>query len=370
MATKHLVSIDLNGNEIQNVKIQNLAADPTPLGVGHIYYNTVSLTYKIYNGTVWVSYAEVDHEHVAEDITDLGTAATKNTGTGEGNIPVLGAGGKLASTVLPSYVDDVLEFANLAAFPATGESGIIYFAIDTGRMYRWSGSVYAQITSGGAVDSVNGKTGVVTLTNTDVGAAAASHTHGNITNAGAIGSTTNQIVVTTTGGVLTTEAKPTGYLPLSTLATNIKMAGVQSLGSLDTLPRADHVHPVDTSREPAIGTKKTAFNKDYGTTVGDVKMNGVASVGSVDALARIDHVHPKDTSKTGKHAVTIGDGTNVSYIVTHNLGTTDVTVLIYDVLSSPYAQVYTDVEITGANSITVRFATAPASGKYRVIVVG
>jgi hypothetical protein len=42
------------------------------------------------------------------------------------------------------------------------------------------------------------------LTYTDVGAAATSHTHGNITNAGAIGSTSGLPVITTTSGVLTT----------------------------------------------------------------------------------------------------------------------------------------------------------------------
>jgi hypothetical protein len=63
---------------------------------------------------------------------------------------------------LPSYVDDVEEYANLAAFPGTGETGKIYVALDTNKTYRWSGSVYIQITSG-AVDSVNGETGVVVL---------------------------------------------------------------------------------------------------------------------------------------------------------------------------------------------------------------
>ena len=74
----------------------------------------------------------------------------------------LDAGGKIPAGQLPSYVDDVLEYANLAAFPATGATGIIYVAIDTNKTYRWSGSAYVYITSG-AVDSVNGLTGVVTL---------------------------------------------------------------------------------------------------------------------------------------------------------------------------------------------------------------
>jgi hypothetical protein len=69
---------------------------------------------------------------------------------------------------LPAYVDDVLEYANLSAFPAVGESGKIYIALDTNKAYRWSGSTYIYITSG-AVDSVAGKTGVVTLVKADVG---------------------------------------------------------------------------------------------------------------------------------------------------------------------------------------------------------
>lgn len=53
--------------------------------------------------------------------------------------------GKIPSTQLPSYVDDILEYANLAAFPATGSSGIIYVAQDTNKIYRWTGSAYAEV---------------------------------------------------------------------------------------------------------------------------------------------------------------------------------------------------------------------------------
>jgi len=56
---------------------------------------------------------------------------------------------------LPSYVDDVLEYANLAAFPATGDSGKIYIAIDSAKVYRWSGSAYVEISaSPGSTDAV------------------------------------------------------------------------------------------------------------------------------------------------------------------------------------------------------------------------
>jgi hypothetical protein len=54
-------------------------------------------------------------------------------------------GGKIPTSQLPAYVDDVLEYANLAAFPATGETGKIYVALDTNLTYRWSGTAYVEI---------------------------------------------------------------------------------------------------------------------------------------------------------------------------------------------------------------------------------
>ena len=76
--------------------------------------------------------------------------------------------GKVPSTQLPSYVDDVVEYANLAAFPVTGETSKIYIALDTNKCYRWSGSAYIEI-SPSEVNSVAGKTGIVTLVKADVG---------------------------------------------------------------------------------------------------------------------------------------------------------------------------------------------------------
>ena len=67
-------------------------------------------------------------------------------GEAEG-VAELDANGRVPSTQLPSYVDDVLEFANLAALPVTGEVGKIYIAIDTNKTYRWSGAGYAEISA-------------------------------------------------------------------------------------------------------------------------------------------------------------------------------------------------------------------------------
>lgn len=57
----------------------------------------------------------------------------------------LDSSGKVPSSQLPSYVDDVLEYANLAAFPVTGTTATIYLALDTNLTYRWGGSSYIEI---------------------------------------------------------------------------------------------------------------------------------------------------------------------------------------------------------------------------------
>lgn len=62
-------------------------------------------------------------------------------------IASLDSSGKVPSSQLPSYVDDVIEVANFASLPPVGETGKIYITLDTNKTYRWSGSVYVEISS-------------------------------------------------------------------------------------------------------------------------------------------------------------------------------------------------------------------------------
>ena len=79
---------------------------------------------------------------------------TANKGVANG-YAALDATGKVPTAQLPSYVDDVLEYASLSGFPATGETGKIYVALDTNKTYRWSGSAYVEISaSPGTTDSL------------------------------------------------------------------------------------------------------------------------------------------------------------------------------------------------------------------------
>lgn len=60
-----------------------------------------------------------------------------------------------------------LEYTNLAAFPATGATGFIYVALDTNRTYRWSGSVYVEISP---TDTSAALTGLSTASSVDLSA--------------------------------------------------------------------------------------------------------------------------------------------------------------------------------------------------------
>lgn len=91
-----------------------------------------------------------DYDNTAKGIVDGVTSAlagkvdTSSVGSANG-VAELDANGRVPSSQLPSYVDDVLEYADLAHFPATGETGKIYIAEDTNKTYRWSGLGYAEI---------------------------------------------------------------------------------------------------------------------------------------------------------------------------------------------------------------------------------
>lgn len=94
------------------------------------------------------------------DSSDITTAlgftpensANKNIANGYAG---LDSSGKIFAAQMPSYVDDVLEYSDLASFPGTGETGKIYVALDTNKTYRWSGSAYIEISaSPGSTDAV------------------------------------------------------------------------------------------------------------------------------------------------------------------------------------------------------------------------
>lgn len=86
--------------------------------------------------------AAATHDHTLAQIVGLIAALAAKADLVDGVVP---------ESQLPGYVDDVLEYDNLAAFPATGESGKVYLAKDTNKSYRWGGTTYAELNGGVAL---------------------------------------------------------------------------------------------------------------------------------------------------------------------------------------------------------------------------
>ena len=76
----------------------------------------------------------------------IGAIPVAQKGAANG-VASLDASGLVPSNQLPSYVDDVLEYASVSNFPVSGEIGKIYVATDTNKSYRWSGSSYIELSS-------------------------------------------------------------------------------------------------------------------------------------------------------------------------------------------------------------------------------
>lgn len=70
-----------------------------------------------------------------------------------------------------------------------------------------------------------------------------------------------------------------------------------------------------------------------------------------------------------RYSADVGDGSNTSYTITHNLGTRDLQVNIYR-NSGNYDEVECDVRHTSTTQLTLLFSSAPTSNQYRVVVIG
>jgi hypothetical protein len=107
-----------------------------------------------------------DHDHVIDDVDGLQGALdgkqnslgftpedVANKGASNGYAPLVS--GLIPAIYLPGSVDEVIEVANFAALPVTGETGKLYVTLDDNAVYRWSGSVYVEIQAApGTTDDV------------------------------------------------------------------------------------------------------------------------------------------------------------------------------------------------------------------------
>ena len=169
-------------NERVDDRVANLL---TPGANVSIVYNDDTNQIIISANDTSVEWSEIQNKpntkidvNLSGEISGSGSVTLSQLGNGTLNIPNMTLESLDASKItsgiididrLPASAGSIPEYATLSEFPLVGYSGKVYIALDTNKMYRWSGSTYVSIAGG--VDSVAGKTGVVSLAKGDVGLA-------------------------------------------------------------------------------------------------------------------------------------------------------------------------------------------------------
>lgn len=146
--------------------------------------------------SVLPSYVDDVEEYDAKDFTDWAewVSGTSYAVGDEVKVTDTDVTGHICTTANSSATFDPTEWDEATSFPATGESGKIYIALDTNKTYRWGGSAYVAIGS----DLALGETSS-TAYRGDRGAAAYAAAVTNVDSAPATGSTN----LVTSGGVYT-----------------------------------------------------------------------------------------------------------------------------------------------------------------------
>jgi hypothetical protein len=426
MARKFLVSVDLNKNELLNARIQNLGAAPSNPVSGQIYYNTGTNVLYFYNGTEWTPASgstEVIQDIIGSSVL-AGTALTATyddtagTTTLKLNNTAVTAGSYGSTTAIPTFTVDAQ--GRLTAAGTVNVATNLSVAGDTGTDTVDLLTDTLTVAGGEGIDvAVTNNTITVSAedaTYTNKGVASFSSTDFTVT-AGAV--SLNKDPVITLSGDVTGSATMTNLGDV-TISTTIEPNSV----ALGTDTTGNYVSTIaGTSGEITVsgsGSESAAITiglPDDVTVTGNLSIGGNLDVqGSINSISTtevniVDNKVVLNTNVTGAPSADAGlkvnrgtsadvellwnetadqwtltnDGTNyheitrkykttlntsaTSYTVTHNLGTKDIVTAIYEV-ASPYAEIVADVEHTSDSVVTIKFAVAPASGEYRVVVIG
>lgn len=135
------IIVDLKGRVTKVTKTPIRASSTTQTGIVQlsVAINSTSVSTAATSSAVKATY-------------DLALAAIPNSkfGTALG-VATLDATGKIPSVQLPSYVDDVMEFATEFAFPNPGETGKLYVDLSSNKLFRWTGTTYVNISGGSEI---------------------------------------------------------------------------------------------------------------------------------------------------------------------------------------------------------------------------
>jgi hypothetical protein len=367
MAKKMLVNLDLSKNQILNVALQNLSSPPSSPVQGQIYYNTGDKAIYYWDGIVWVN--------VSGDISEV-IAGSGLTG-----------GGASGSVTLDVNVDnatievdnDIVRVKDLGITSAKLNNGAVTTIkigdnqVTLGKLAQIANNTVIGNTSGGTANpsEVTIVTDLASASSTTLATSSSIKTYidniigglGNLEGGWDVAVWFSFPQATfpatikkgdywyaTTAGVINTNT-------FTQVKINIGDVFIAKIDNAQSITEADWI-VLETNRDQATETVlgvaaiATQIETDAGT-------NDQKFVTPFKLKTLLDN-------RTGGYATNIGDGSLSSYVVTHNLGTIDVIVMLKDNLTNE--EVFADVVITDLNNVTVSFASAPAFWAYRVII--
>lgn len=372
MAKKFLTPIDLTKLELRNAVFQNLATDPSTPVEGQFYYDTVNKKLKIYNGTAWEEVGGSSQEQI-EDI--VGAFVSASTGIrviyddvsnilGIENLGILALSGTQnkvlvnGSTAAVNSASVTLSLPDLVSASITGNAATAS-KLHTPVTIEISGDVAGQASFDGSANiniSASVQPNSVALGTDTTGDYVAS-----------VSGTANEIEVTGTGESATVVI---GLPDNVTIQNDLNVLGSLTVSGSTTLLNVEQV----TVEDNIIVLNYNSASVEPLVNAGIQVYRGASAATSI-VWNEADDQWTLTNNGTNFHRIVrsysadIGNGSATSITVTHNLGTRDVSVQIFE-NSGNYDTVEADVQRTSVNSVTLVFAVAPTSNQYRVTISG
>lgn len=404
MAIRFETNLNLNKNELQNLRLQNLTAHPSSPVVGQKYFNTTDQLEYIYTTGGWKASGQVYiHPDHTGDVTSSGDGATTITNDAVSNAKLANMaattikGRKEASSGDPQDLTaaevraliNVADGANNYVHPGSGTNPHGTTKTDVGL-----GNVTDNAQVKKAASSINGNIPVWSGTTGDAlgsGYSVETSFTGSssaIARADAVKAYVDGLLGASDAmifkGIINASSNPNYPAADTGHSYKISVAGKIGGASGVNVEIGDMIIcTVDGSAagtQAAVGANWTIVQTNLdGAVIGPASAvtDRIATFSGTSgklikdsgytAASFASSSHNHDSSYTKKYTAAIGGSTSI--VVTHNLGTRDLVATIREV-ASPYAVVYADIEFTSTTTATIKFATAPAAGAYQITLVG
>jgi len=357
-----LTNLDLTKNQILNVALQNLSSPPGSPVAGQVYYNTVDKAIYFWDSTQWVN--------ISGDITAV-VAGSGLTGGGTGGSVTLDVNVDNATIEVDN---DIVRVKDLGITTGKLNDGAVTTIkiganqVTLAKLAQIANNTVIGNTSGGTAtpSEVVIVTDLASASSTTLATSAAIKTYidtnvGNLGNLEGAWDASSGSFPVGSSPVAGTKSGDYWYVSVAGttggVAFNVGDVIVAKVNNASTSSAADWIQLEvnrDQATETVLGLAEIATQTEVNTGTDDQRI-----VTPLKLKTFIDN-------RTGGYAANIGNGAATSYAVSHGLGTIDVNVMLKD--NSTLAQVFADVVITDANTVTISFAVAPATNAYRVII--